>query len=119
LGSTPSGAISCGHCACSLVGEIKKKRYVYYHCTGYRAKCPEPYVREKVLEKQFAAGLRELVIPREVLEWLQEELVASDLTERAAREQALRREQTELERLQSRLDVLYEDRLDGRIDAST
>ena len=30
-----SGAISCGHCGCSLVGEIKKKRYVYYHCTGY------------------------------------------------------------------------------------
>jgi DNA invertase Pin-like site-specific DNA recombinase len=114
-----SGAISCGHCGCSLVGEIKKKRYVYYHCTGYKGKCPEPYVREEVLEKQFAAGLHELVIPREVLEWLQQELVASDLTERAAREQALRREQTEVERLQSRLDVLYEDRLDGRIDAST
>ena len=29
------------------------------------------------------------------------------------------REQAELERLQSRLDVLYDDRLDGRIDAST
>jgi site-specific DNA recombinase len=29
-----SGIINCGHCGCSLVGEIKKARYVYYHCTG-------------------------------------------------------------------------------------
>jgi hypothetical protein len=32
------------------VGEIKKSRYVYYHCTGYKGKCPDPYVREEVLE---------------------------------------------------------------------
>src|SRR5207248_2805604 len=29
-----SGLIACGHCGCSLVGEIKKGRYVYYHCSG-------------------------------------------------------------------------------------
>ena len=51
-----------------MVGEVKKKRYVYYHCTGYRGKCPEPYTREEVLAEQLAAGLRELVIPPAVLE---------------------------------------------------
>jgi len=40
------GLIACGHCGCSLVGEIKKQRYVYYHCTGYKGRCNEPYVRE-------------------------------------------------------------------------
>jgi site-specific DNA recombinase len=100
------------------VGEMKKARYVYYHCTGYRGKCPEPYTREETLEQQFAAGLRQLVIPGPILEWLKQELVASDVTERYAREQAQRRDQAELERLQKRLDVLYDDRLDGRIDAS-
>ncbi|MGA3097337.1 MAG: recombinase family protein [Bryobacteraceae bacterium] len=114
-----SGLVSCGHCGCSLVGEMKKQRYVYYHCTGYRGKCPEPYTREETLEEQFADHLRGLVIPPAVLTWLQAELVASDCTERAAREQELRREQRELERLQTRLDVLYDDRLDGRIDAAT
>jgi site-specific DNA recombinase len=49
-----SGLIACGHCGCSMVGEIKKQRYVYYHCTGYKGKCDEPYVREEVLERQFA-----------------------------------------------------------------
>ena len=33
-----SGLIACGHCGCSIVGEIKKQRYVYYHCTGYAIK---------------------------------------------------------------------------------
>jgi site-specific DNA recombinase len=72
-----------------------------------------------MLERQFAEGLRELVIAGPILDWLQEELVASDVSERAAREQARRRDHAELDRLQSRLDVLYDDRLDGRIDAGT
>jgi hypothetical protein len=59
------------------------------------------------------------VIPPAVLTWLQAELVASDCTERAAREREVRGQQRELERLQTRLDVLYDDRLDGRIDAAT
>ncbi len=33
-----SGLIECGHCGCAVVGEIKKQRYVYYHCTGYKGK---------------------------------------------------------------------------------
>ncbi len=99
--------------------ELKKGRYVYYHCTGYRGKCAEPYTREEVLESQFAEELRELVTPSPILNWLREELVSSDVSERGAREQTLRRDQVELDRLQKRLDVLYEDRLDGRIDAGT
>jgi len=45
--------------------------------------------------------------------------VASDVSEHAAREQTVRRDQSELNRLQNRLDVLYDDRLDGRIAAVT
>jgi hypothetical protein len=29
-----SGLIACHACGCAVVGEIKKQRYVYYHCTG-------------------------------------------------------------------------------------
>jgi site-specific DNA recombinase len=34
-----SGLIACHSCGCAVVGEIKKERYVYYHCTGYADKC--------------------------------------------------------------------------------
>ena len=103
-----SGLLKCGHCGCSLVGELKKRRYVYYHCTGYRGKCPEPYTREEKLTNLFAGHLRSLVIPQAVLEWLREVIVANDVTERAASAQTLHRYQTELGRLQARLDVLYD-----------
>jgi site-specific DNA recombinase len=114
-----SGLLRCGHCECSLVGEVKKGRYVYYHCTGYRGKCGEPYTREEVIEQQIADALRELVVPPTIVNWLKTELLESDQTERAARAQTLRREHVEVGRLQARLEVLYEDRLDQRIDAAT
>src|SRR5437867_3718529 len=113
-----SGLVRCGHCGCSLVGEMKKGRYVYYHCTGYRGKCPEPYTREETLEDCFAGRLRKLVIPAEIITWLQQELVTSDMREQAEHDQALRRHEADLDRLVARLDILYEDRLDRRIDAS-
>ncbi len=111
--------VRCGHCGCSLVGEVKKGRYVYYHCTGYRGRCGEPYTREEVLEEQFATRLRDLIVPPTVLQWLQSELIESDRTGQAARAEGLRRQQKDEERLEARLDVLYEDRLDGRIDTAT
>jgi len=33
---------------------MKKGRYVYYHCTGYRGKRPEPCTSEETLEDRFA-----------------------------------------------------------------
>lgn len=101
-----SGMLRCGHCGCSLVGEVKKGRYVYYHCTGYRGKCAEPYTREEALEREFAGGLRELIIDPAIMRWLEADLVGSDETERAARARALRRLQAELERCQARLEVI-------------
>jgi hypothetical protein len=62
-----SGLIACAKCGCSVVGEIKKQRYVYYHCTGYADKClgnlsscRRSYVREEVLEQKFTELLGQL-----------------------------------------------------------
>jgi hypothetical protein len=52
---------SAGHC--SMVGEVKKGRYVYGHCTGYGGKCPGPCRREEIVERQIAGVLRDLVVP--------------------------------------------------------
>jgi site-specific DNA recombinase len=107
--------VRCGHCGCTLVAEVKKGRYVYYHCTGHRGKCPEPYTREELLVEQFARHLGELLVLPEVTEWLQATYVHSDLTERAARERAIAQHEAQYERLEARMETLYTDRLDGRI----
>ena len=114
-----SGLVRCGHCGCSMVAEVKKEKYVYYHCTGYRGKCGEPYTPEAVLGREFATSLQNLMISPAVSQWLDEELADSDKVKRATWEEAVRRYRSELSRCQGRLNLLYEDRLEGRIDLET
>lgn len=114
-----AGMVRCGRCGCSMVGEVKKGRYTYYHCTGYRGKCGEPYTREETLQKEFAEGLQELSVPPEIARWLEVAQVESERSVQAGYTQALRRHQEELQRLQGRQDMMYDDRLEGRIDAAT
>jgi hypothetical protein len=84
-----SALITCGHCGCSLVGESKKGRYVYYHCTGNKGKCSEPYVREEVLEAEFAKTIRQLTFTDEFLEQAKQALQRSQANERREREEAV------------------------------
>ncbi len=112
---TFSGLVRCGHCGCSLVAELKKRRYVYYHCTGYKGKCNEPYAREEVLAEQFATTLKSLVIPETVLKWLDQELTFSLEKDERIQQRTVKSWQDEWDRLQGRLDAMYEDKLDGRI----
>jgi site-specific DNA recombinase len=111
-----SGLLNCGHCGCALVGEIKKGRYIYYHCTGYKGNCSEPYVREETLEREFCGWLRRLVLDEDVIEWIVSALKESHADERRFHDEAVSRLKADYQRLQNRLETLYEDKLDGRID---
>lgn len=111
-----SGLVSCGHCGCALVAERKKGKYVYYHCTGNKGKCTEPYAREEVLEECFGDLLKGLVFDDEVMHWVVAALHQSHSDEKRTREEAIARLRLEQTKLQNRLDKLYEDRLDGFIE---
>ena len=81
--------MECHACGCSIVGEIKKERYVYYHCTGYADRsrgnlptCHRKYVREELLEEQFTELLGLLRFDDEVLDWVREALKSSHEQER-------------------------------------
>ena len=111
-----SGLVSCGHCGCALVAEKKKGKYVYYHCTGNKGKCAEPYAREEVLEECFADLLKGLVFDDEVMDWVTEALHQSHADEKRFRDEAIALLQAEHSKIQNSLDKLYEDRLDGFIE---
>lgn len=113
-----SRLITCGHCGCSLVGELKKSRYVYYRCTHYKQKCPEKYVREELLEEAFTRALEALVFDDEVLAWISQALRESHQDEQKFHDEAVAKLQAQYNALQKRIDVMYTDRLDGRIDAA-
>src|SRR5512132_2000371 len=76
------------------------------------------YVREEVLERQFADLLGRLTFDDEVLDWVREALRQSHADEKRDHEEAIARLQTQYDRLQNRLHAMYVDKLDGRIDTA-
>ena len=99
-------------------GELKKGRYVYYHCTGYKGKCNEPYVREEVIADKFSLILGRLSFADEVLQWVSTALRESHTDQKKEHESAIARLQAECDRIQNRIHAMYVDKLDGRIDRS-
>ncbi len=110
-----SNLIQCRHCGCALVAELKKQKYIYYHCTGYKGKCEEPYVREEVLEEQFGEVIRSLKFDPETLDWVTSALKESHQDEKRFHDDAIQRLQSEYSRLQNRIDQMYVDKLDRRV----
>ena len=112
-----TGLLQCAHDGCAITAEIKKHRYVYYHCTGFRGKCELPYFREEELADRLGQVLVDIHIPDAVLAQLKHSL-ASDQhrNQQALREQRQRLNQR-LSMIRQRLDQAYLDKLDSKIDA--
>ncbi|MCP3476699.1 recombinase family protein [Bradyrhizobium sp. CCGUVB1N3] len=102
-----SGLMNCGHCGCALVGEIQKGKYIYYHCTGYKGKCGEPYVREEIIAGKFAELMGRLHFSEKVHEWIVTGLHQSHVDERKEHDAAVKRLQAEYDRLTQRLGAMY------------
>jgi site-specific DNA recombinase len=117
-----SNLITCAACGSSVVAEIKKGKYVYYHLSAYRDQCigqpkacKKDWVKEERLEAYFNELLAKLEFDEEVLLWLREALLASSSEKRTERQQAIKRLQGEVSRLDDRLEKLYVDKLDGSV----
>src|SRR5215831_13230162 len=109
------GLISCGYCGCAFVAEIKKKRYVYYHCTGNKGKCPEKYVREEEIAAQFGEALQAIQLDEEVFSWIVTALKESHHDAKRYHDERVAAFQKQYQKLQDRLDRMYVDKLDGSI----
>lgn len=110
-----TGLITCGHCGCAVVAQMQRGRYIYYHCSGFRQKCPEKYVREEVLAQAFSEQLARLHIDDEIFALIERAIRESHSDKSRERIEIISRLRGEAERLQVRLDKLYVDHLDGRI----
>jgi hypothetical protein len=75
-------------------------------------------MREEVLEERFSELLRRLTFPKGVVDWIVTALRESYYDEKAFHAEAIARLQAEYRRLQNRIDAMYLDKLDGRIDTA-
>lgn len=112
-----TGLIFCGHCGCALVAQMKRQRYIYYHCSGFKQKCPERYVREEELTEAFSRELARLRMDDEVFDLIERAVRESHRDRSRERLETVDRLRSEADRLAQRLETLYIDHLDGRITA--
>jgi len=109
------GLLTCAYDNCKVTAEIKKEKYTYYRCTGFRGKCDLPYFREDALGDRLGQILKDIHIPDTILARLQESLLNDQ-----GREEEIRRHQGErlaqrLAQVHRRMDQAYQDKLDGKI----
>ena len=111
-----TGLLTCKKCGCAITAEVKKNKYVYYHCTGYRGNCGNSRIREEDLDKKLSALVKRVEVPSEIAEWIKEALLESHKDEKLHHDTQIRSLETQYKKLQSRIDAMYIDKLDGKIN---
>jgi len=109
-----TGLITCGHCGWAVVAEIKKQKYIYYHCVRRCQK--ERFVREEKLDEMLGELLAPLTMPPDVADSLVVSLKNARKDIRADAEVRLAEARAKYDRLGRLIDGAYEDKLEGRID---
>lgn len=113
-----------------ITGENQTKRqkngnvhyYTYYHCTKKRKnipRCPEPHVRQELLDEQLSEMLLEYAMP---MAWASKlrELMDKDVNDQQARSQAQTSDlQETITKLSAKLQHLLDSYLDQDIDRET
>jgi site-specific DNA recombinase len=109
------GLLRCAYDNCTVTAEIKKSRYTYYRCTGFRGKCELPYFREEELGDWLGQLLKNIHIPDEILVQLRHSLLHDkDRTETQKKAEQERLKQR-LAQVRHRIEQAYLDKLDGKI----
>lgn len=109
------GLLTCGHCGCSITAEIKKNRYIYYHCSKGKGKCPSTYLREEELDAKLAELVRPLTLTPEIYDWVKQALLESHKEEQAFHESMTGQLRERHDLLQKKMEQAYEDKLEGKI----
>lgn len=111
-----AGMLTCGVCGCSITAEIKKGKYVYYHCTNGKGICSKKtYVKEETIEKQLFEAVQKIHTDKEQKAWIIEALKQVNNQKEEFQKETIEQLQTQNKRLSERLNKLYIDKLDGNI----
>ncbi len=109
------GKVKCEQCN-STVSWYKQKNYWYGECKSQAGCTVRGCARQDEIEKQLAEYFEQLIAPSPaVIAWVKNELRRTHLEETNAYQLTVKRLTDQHKRIDRQLQVLYEDRLDGRI----
>ncbi|MFC1807974.1 recombinase family protein [Candidatus Omnitrophota bacterium] len=111
-----TGLMACGKCGCAITAEIKKRKYIYYHCTHHNPKCDsKDYIREEKLDEMFAALVKDIQITSDMVDLIKQSLMSSHKDEIVYHNRQISALNGRYSLLKKRLDQMYIDKLDGKI----
>jgi len=113
-----TGLLECCGCGCSVVAEIKKERYIYYHCSRMKKECThrKNYVREEMLEAQFSSLFASMAMSEGCVNSVVAALKRSYADKNRYRDDETVSIRAKIDTLKVRMDQAYLDKLDGKID---
>ena len=111
--------IKCGLCGCRVLGELKKNKYIYYHCTfkkGRHKDTDNRYITQERLAALFENPIKKVTLSGRIVNWLQESMRAISQDTVVMQQKRLNSLKAQLEKAKNRLSRLYDLKLDGEID---
>ncbi len=109
------GLITCADCGCIVTPEIKKKRYIYYSCTNAKGNCKRVYVREEPLIADLSNYFDQIALNEQQIADVTRYLKEIHESEAHFHTESLQALRSEQDRIQKRLNQIYDDKLDGLI----
>ena len=100
-----------------MTAELKKGKYVYYHCTGKRGgTCKKDYIREEQIDEVFMDLIGRIPNPDgKLFDLIRNGIKETRKLKGEYEEHSVEEIEKQIKRLQARIDNLYTDKLDGRI----
>jgi len=112
-----SGLVLCADCGCRVTPELKKGKYKYYHCTNSKKICKKEFVREEKLVEPINELFRNFVLTDMEIEQILDGYDNHDMNHNKYIEQQLKAYKVEYRGLSEKIEVMYDDKLEGRITA--
>jgi site-specific DNA recombinase len=108
------GLIVCSRCGGVIGGQLKKGKYVYYSCSGYK-ECKRMYATEKELLEQVYDVLDRFKLSDKLIKEITDGLKEVGESENKFHKSNVKELRVEYDKYELRIKKMYEDRLDGRI----
>ena len=108
--------ITCGICNCTVLGERKKNKYNYYHCTFSKGRHSGiGYIREESLADMLGEPIKQITLKKDLVDWLKESLKEDSKNTLKTQENRLNSLKKHYSRVDTRLSRLYDSKFDEEI----
>lgn len=107
--------LNCEECGCKVLGEEKKKQYVYYHCSFSKGRHNGiGYVPENRLAELFEPSIKRATIPDDKIDWVKENFEQRFKNTHAIAKNRSLRLHRDYEQANARLKNFYKEKFEGR-----